>query len=310
LLLSGLTIQFIIPGNGPNRPGLDLAAFESALRVAGFSSLLVAGDNGRAVVSGLVANLGDANKVRAIAAKQSYPVQVLVRDREEFIRALESILAGHGLFPQVRIDAEGATLLGYALDALVERAALSWARGGLPHFVNIRSGLLTRKDVEETLLAELARAGLSDTVSIDWQPGVVALAGPGADSPLLPGVIRAAREALRSPIAFQINSAAAGEQIYVGETASQEARPALLSPEAALSASLPGDPFGPSVSLRSVTPAGLADARTLPFITISDGRLYFVGGTLPSGYTLTGVYPDRLEFSKNNSPLAYKLQGR
>ncbi|MDR3073989.1 MAG: FHA domain-containing protein, partial [Deltaproteobacteria bacterium] len=43
LLLSGLTIQFMVPGDGPNRSGLDLASLESALRVAGFSSLMVAG---------------------------------------------------------------------------------------------------------------------------------------------------------------------------------------------------------------------------------------------------------------------------
>ncbi|MDR1946214.1 MAG: type III secretion system inner membrane ring subunit SctD [Desulfovibrio sp.] len=346
LLLLGLTVRFLSPADAPF---IDVGALEGYLRAEGFNSLLVSANNGRAVISGLVAEPGDADKVRALAAKQSYPVQVVVRDREDFINTLRSILAAHGLFLQIAVDNRGATLLGYALDSLVERAALSWARTGLPHYADIRSGLLTRKDVEGTLRAKLAQAGLGDTVHIDWQAGVIVLSGPGADSPALPGVIRDVCAALRSPLAFQRRSISAGEQIYVGEAPTREAEDTRERsvPEPAQERSVteaaqgrsvteaeperrftepapersftepapasPNSPFGASLNLRSVTPAGGgrgADSEGLPFITVSDGRLYFIGGTLPGGYVLTGVYPDRLEFSRNGVPLVYKLLKR
>lgn len=70
-------------------------------------------------------------------------------------------------------------------------------------------------------------------------------------------------------------------------------------------------PFGEGVSLRSVASlegqrAGYAAA---PFITTSDGRLYFIGGILPGGHTLVGIHHDRLELLKNDKMTTYKLQG-
>ena len=64
--------------------------------------------------------------------------------------------------------------------------------------------------------------------------------------------------------------------------------------------------FGEGLSLRSVTPPS---GGGLPFITTSDGAVYFLGGILPGGHTLTGIYADRLEFSRNGSNMAYKLHG-
>jgi hypothetical protein len=113
--------------------------------------------------------------------------------------------------------------------------------------------------------------------------------------------MEAARGALDSPIAFQLAIAAERERIYVGEAA----------PTATLPGENPADrdnPFGERLSLRSVTPPSDGGAG-LPFITTSEGAVYFLGGTLPGGHTLTGIYADRLEFSRNGSSMAYKLQG-
>jgi type III secretion protein D len=312
LLLSSLTLD--LPPLLPTDQDASFAALTKELDAAGFTALQVYENKGRVFVTGLLATPEDAKKARAIAARQPYAVQVIVRDQETFIKSVQSLLAGHALFPQVRFDDQGAVLRGYVQDSLVERAALSLARGVLPYMVDIRSALVTREQVEATLLAELKRAGLDRTVSVDWLPGVIALVGPGAANPALDNAIRAVRAALQAPLAFQKHTGQktdgpGGGQIYV-----DEATPATPVPPPPIGAEPEkGGPFAGGLTLRSVTSVfqeNGAQVSGLPFIITSDGGLYFVGGTLPGGYTLTGIYEDRLEFSHNDSLLAYKLQGR
>ncbi|MDR2892003.1 MAG: type III secretion system inner membrane ring subunit SctD [Deltaproteobacteria bacterium] len=303
----------------------DLTALEHLLSTEGFSDLRVDDNAGRVMIYGLVPTNVDVNTVRAVAARQAYPVQVLVRDREGFRQAILSALAEKGLFPQLQIENGEAILQGYALDSLVESAVLSWARNAVPRVASIRSALLTRGAVEKTLAAELARAGLAGT-AVEWQPGLIALSGDAADRPALTGVIEAVRRALGSPIAFRLAISAEPEKIYVGEApessnANAESAPTALADGdysenyAAMQSGAQGqsDPFGAGLSLRSVTPVPAGEKGTagaLPFITTSDGAVYFVGGTLPGGHTLTGIYADKLEFSRNGVSMAYKLQGR
>jgi type III secretion system YscD/HrpQ family protein len=302
LVLAGLTIS-LSPFD--NQSKTRLKKLEQVLRSEGFSDLWVEENAGRAMIYGLVPTGVDANKIRGIAAGQPYPVQVIVREREEFSSAILTALAGHGLFPQLRIEDGEALLLGYALDSLTENAALSWARGAVPRVVPIRSALLTRGVVEETLTAELAKADLTGKTSVDWRPGSIALSGETADKSALAEVIEAVRGALGSPIAFQLAIDSEPEKIYVGNSASE----VLPGQNYAPGQGSLGNPFGESLSLRSVTRVQQGGTG-LPFIITSDGAVYFLGGTLPSGHTLTGIYADRLEFSRNGSTMAYKLQGR
>jgi len=298
--LLGLIID-LSPSGGRN----ELKGLEQVLLAEGFSDLRVEEVDGRAMIYGLVPTEVDANKVHDLAARQPYPVQVIVRGREEFSRAILSVLAGYGLFPQVRFGNGEAVLAGYALDSLTENAALSWARGAAPRVAPIRSALFTRDGLEETLTAELDKSGLTGKVKVDWRPGVIALKGEAADKEALAGVIEAVRGAFGSPIAFQLAVGSEQEMIYVGKAAGQagpEVRPS-GAPEPGPGAG----PFGEGFSLRGVTPVR-PGAAGLPFITTSDGAVYFLGGALPGGYTLTGIYTDRLEFSKDGSNLAYKLQ--
>jgi len=299
LALIGLIFNF--PSS--DSPG-DLKALEQALRGEGFSELWVERNDGRAMIYGLVPTEVDANRVRGIAAGKPYPIQVILREHGEFSRAILSVLAGHGLFPQVRIENGEAVLLGYALDSLTENAALSWARGAVPQVAPIRSALMTRDKVEETLTAELKRAG--GKIAADWRPGVIALSG--GDKKAQARVMERVRGALGSPIAFQLAADSEPERVYVGEAENPSGPEALPAPDYAPGPV--GGPFGESLTLRSVTPARRDGGEGLPFITTSDGAVYFPGGTLPGGYTLTGIYADRLEFSRNGSTLAYKLQRR
>jgi type III secretion protein D len=296
--LIGLTLELSPSGNTDKH---RLEALERMLSAKGLSDVRVDEHAGRVLLYGLVPTKADANQVRGIAAGQSYPVQVIVREREEFRQAILGALAEKGLFPQVRIEDGEAVLLGYVLDGLMENAALSWARSAAPRVAPVRSALLTRGAVEATLTAELAKAGLAGTVSVEWRPGVIAL--NGADKNALAGVMEAVRGALDSPIAFQI----AGAEIYVGEAAGAAREQTGPNENRASPQAGQDNPFGERLSLRSVTPA--SDGG-LPFITTSDGAVYFLGGTLPGGHTLTGIYADRLEFSRNGSSMAYKLQGR
>jgi type III secretion protein D len=299
--LTGISIDLSPPGN---RSESRLESLERLLAAEGFSDLRVDENAGRAVIYGLVPTQVDANRARAIAAGQSYPVQMIVREQEEVGRAILGALAGKGHCPQVRIEDGEAVLLGYVLDSLTENAALSWARSAAPRVAPIRSALLTRGAVEATLSAELAKAGLAGKVSVDWRPGVIALNGETADTNALAGVMEAVRGALDSPVAFQL---AEQERLYVGKAGADTGLTA--GPDETRAATQAGrdNPFGENLSLRGVTPA--FDGG-LPFITTSDGAVYFLGGTLPGGHTLTGVYADRLEFSRDGSNMAYKLQGR
>jgi type III secretion system YscD/HrpQ family protein len=300
LCLIGLTIDF---SSSRDKSANWVKTLEHILTSAGFPDVLVGENAGRRMISGLVPTEADANTVRGIAAGQSYPIQVTVRTQEEFCNAIRSALAGHGFFPQVRIESGEAVLLGYALDRLTENAALSWARNAAPRVAPIRSALLTRGAVEETLAAELDKAGLRGKIAVDWRPGVIALSGETADKNALNRIMEAVRGVLNSPIAFQLVIASEQERIYVGN-AGQDVPPAQNhAPESQ------GNPFGGGLSLRSVSPVQHGGAG-LPFISTSDGAVYFLGGTLPSGHTLTGVYADRLEFSRNGTNMAYKLQGR
>ncbi|MDR0466354.1 MAG: hypothetical protein LBH94_03245, partial [Deltaproteobacteria bacterium] len=121
-------------------------------------------------------------------------------------------------------------------------------------------------------------------------------------------VIEEVRRKLGSPIAFKLAIASGQERIYVGNGASANQNlPQGRDHESGQGSQ--GNPFGEKLSLRSVTPLQ-QDGAGLPFITTSDGAVYFLGGVLPSGHTLTGIYADRLEFSRNGSTMAYKLQGR
>jgi type III secretion system YscD/HrpQ family protein len=234
---------------------------------------------------------------------------VIVREREEFSRAILSALAEHGLFPQVRIEHGEAVLLGYALDSLTENAALSWARNAVPRVAPIRSSLLKRDAVEKSLTAALAKAELTGELSVDWRPGVIVLKGEAADKNALAEAIEAVRGVLDSPIAFQLAIASEQERIFVGEAVGGAGLDVLPSQDHAPRQGEQGSPFGGGLSLRSVTPVS-SDGAGEPFITTSDGAVYFLGGILPSGYTLTKIYADRLEFSRNGSNMAYKLQGR
>ena len=306
LCLIGLTIG-LLPSD--NKSEASLKTLEQALLAEGLSGLWVEENAGRVMIYGLVPTEVDANKVRSVAARQAYPVQVIIRGQEEFSNAVLSALAGHGLFPQVRIENGEAVLAGYVLDSLTENAALSWARNAVPRVAPIRSSLLTRSAVEETLTEELARAGLEGEIAVDWRPGVIVLGGATADKNALAEVMEAVRGKLASPIAFQLAIASGQEKIYVGETAGQTGPEILPVQEYAPGRAGTGNPFGERGSLRSVTPVQQGGAG-LPFITTSDGAVYFLGGTLPSGYTLTAVYADKLEFSRNGSTMAYKLQGR
>ena len=304
LLIIGLTIS-VSPSGSKNEEN-RLQTLRHLLLAEGFADLRVEESAGRVVVYGLAPTKVDANRIRSIAAGQSYPVQVIVRDKEEFSRAILAALAERGIFPQVRLKDGEAVLSGYALDKLTEIAALSWARGATPPVATIRSALLTRDEVEETLTAELTKAGLQEKYTVKWRPGVIALSGEPADKDMLAGVIEKVRGALSCPIAFQLAASSEPERIYAGE-----------APDKTVFVDLPGqqhapdqiNPFGERFSLRSVTPIQ-PGAAVLPFITTSDGAVYFLGGTLPSGHILTGIHADRLEFSRNGSTMAYKLQGR
>jgi type III secretion protein D len=304
LSLAGLAVDLSPPGNmSENR----LKTLERILAAEGFSDLRVDENAGRILLYGLVPTQVDANRARAIAAGQSYPIQVIVREQEEVGRAILGALAGKDLFLQVRIEDGEAVLLGYVRDGLTESAALSWARSAAPRVAPVPSALLTRGAGEETLTAELAKAGLAETVSVEWRPGLVALNGEAADRNALAGVMEAVRGALDSPIAFRLAEAAEQERIYVGEAAGATSPEAAPDERQAPTPAVRDNPFGERLSLRGVTPA--SDGG-LPFITTSDGAVYFLGGTLPDGHTLTGIYADRWEFSRNGSSMAYKLQGR
>jgi type III secretion protein D len=309
LLLGALSISVSPLGNlDENRSESRLKTLEQALRTEGFRDLQVEESAGRIVVYGLVPTKIGANKVRDIAAGLPYPVQVTVRDKEEFSGAILATLAGHGLFPKLRIEEGQATLLGYCLDRLTENAALSWARGASPPVAVIRSALLTRGEVEETLTEELVNAGLKERVKVEWHAGVIYLNGETADKDALAIVIETVCSALASPIAFQLTIASEPEIIYMGEATGEPSAPQdyLLSLDLA---SGMDNPFGEKFFLRSVTPSRDGSAG-LPFISTSDGAVYFLGGILPTGHMLTGIYADRLEFSKNGLNMAYKLQRR
>jgi type III secretion system YscD/HrpQ family protein len=307
LFLIALTIG-LSPSYNKSEAGLK--TLEQILSDEGFSGLRVDKSAGRVTIYGLAPTKVDANRVRGIAARQSYPVQVIVREQEEYSRAVLAALAGHGIFPQVRIEKGEAVLHGYVLDNLTEHAALSWAHGAAPRVIPIRSALLTRGDVEKTLTTELDKAGLTGKFTVDWRPGVIALNGEAADKDALAGIMEAVRGALASPIAFQLAIASEQEKIYTGEAVADSSgqTPSQVQNYAPKPDSQ--NPFGERLSLRSVTPVQRGDDGGLPFITTSDGAVYFLGGTLPSGYTLTGIYADRLEFSKNGTIMAYLLQGR
>ncbi|MCL2029113.1 MAG: type III secretion system inner membrane ring subunit SctD [Deltaproteobacteria bacterium] len=301
-----LSLFALIIGLAPsdNQGEARLKALKQTLLAEGFPDLWVEESAGRAMIYGLVPTEVDANKVRSIAAGQSYPIQVIVREKGAFIRAIQAALAGQGLFPQVLIEGGQATLSGYALDSLTENAALSWARSAVPQVAPIRSAMLTRGAVEERLMTELAKAGLAGKVSVDWRPGVIVLKGEAEDGNALTAVMEAVRIGLGSPIAFQLALASEQAGIDTGEAAGEIQDPPYQAPVRAER----GDPFGGSLALRSVTP--VQNGGGPPFITTSDGEVYFLGGTLPGGYKLTGIYADRLEFSRNGTTMAYKLQGR
>jgi type III secretion protein D len=304
LLLLGLMLDFV-PISGKN-PGARAGALEKKLRERGYSSLRVEEGTGRVMVYGLVATSGDANNVREIAASQPYLVQVIVREREEFIRAVQAALAAHDIFLQVVPGREEAELQGYALDPLVENAALSWARGAVPPVFPIRSAVLTRAAVEKTLTEELERAGLERSATVTWLPGVISLAGKETDGAALATAMEATRAKLASPLAFRLllDEDRRKSPLRASSDATPGKSEAIVTRQMT---PVQGNPFGEGLFLRSVTLAG-GDGR-LSFITTSDGLVYFTGGLLPSGHILTGIYPDRLEFFKNGAAMAYKLQG-
>ncbi|MDR2504441.1 MAG: type III secretion system inner membrane ring subunit SctD [Deltaproteobacteria bacterium] len=308
LLLLGLSIG--LPSYyDQGGPGARARVLETVLREKGFAGLRVEESSGLVSIYGLTPTADGANKVRNIAAGQSYQVRVVVRGREEFVRAVREALEGRGLFLEVALDEEGALLRGYVQDALVEGAALAWAREAAPPVVAVRSGLLTRSVVEPPLLEALRKANLKGRAAVDWRPGVIALVGVEADKTALGAMARELGVRLGAPVAFRVESAGTltAEAQPARPAEAQPARPAenFLAPVVTQSG-----PFGGGLTLRGVTPARKAGGVLEPaFITTSDGAVYFVGGALPGGYVLKGIYPDRLEFLKNGSIVAHKLQG-
>ncbi|MDR2826163.1 MAG: hypothetical protein LBV76_05145, partial [Deltaproteobacteria bacterium] len=170
-------------------------------------------------------------------------------------------------------------------------------------------------------------AKLIEKIDVSWGPGLVELnftkawtnadiAAAKEENKRLQKVIAAVRRNLGYPVAFQVWSNLDGQQIHLEETPGAETNGtgqstngnAGVAPETETQSR---NPFGESISLRSVaqSDSSKASVKALPFITTSDGRLYFIGGRLPSGCTLTGIFKDRLEFTKNNANLVYKLRG-
>jgi type III secretion protein D len=312
VLLLGLLLS-VKPGTeGKDR----LEELRADLEAAGFAGLLPGERGGLAVIYGLVDSEEQIEQVRAIASRRPYQVQLVIRTKEAHILLARSILAAHGLFPSITLEKGEILLRGYALDKLVERAGISWLKNGLPELAPLKSDFVTREETAPVLRRELERAGLADTTAVSWAPGLVELQPAAQDAERgLQSVIAATRRALGYPVAFQLRSGREGTQIHLEETPLlEETRVSGLMETAGLAeerGTPARNPFGESVSLRSVAVPGegKTEAEALPFITTSDGRLYFVGGRLPSGYVLTGIFSDRLEFGKNNANLAYKLRG-
>jgi type III secretion protein D len=336
LLLLGLLVSFQPSGGNSTA----LAELEADLKAAGFASLLTGERNGVAVVSGLVDSEESLNQVRNIAGKRPYQVQLVIWTKESYIMLARSILAAHGLFPAITLEDGTVLLRGNARDRLVERAATSWLKNGLPDIALLKNDFITQKEIAPVLQSELIEAKLADKIVVSWGPGLVELAFTGVGESAISGAISGAADAdvkaeysrlqkaidrvrgkLGYPVAFQVWSGPEGKQILLEEAkeppeqvnaqTSEISRPAddpALRTQAAAAQSR--NPFGDTISLRSVAPPD--DRRTsveaLPFITTSDGRLYFIGGRLPSGYVLTGIFKDRLEFAKNNAGLVYRLR--
>ncbi len=282
---------------------------ENLLREQGFGQLQAENGPDGVTVSGLLPDDRELSRLVRLVAGQPTRVYLTVEVEDDLVRAVRELMLARGFFPEVRRVDGQVSVAAYLRDGLVEARLFETLRGDVSGLGRPLWRAAYAPQVKAVLEEELGRVGLGDLRlhfgdgRIEWS-GELDLSGRQRLE-----LARAAAETrLRVPLGLR----------PVGSLPAEEEGPA-GAPSFAPAAALPGQ-SGPAAMADAVRSPGDPDPlggmkimgvtlEPLRFLTTQDGRKYFEGGVLPSGYTVTSISAREITLARDGRTVSHQLPG-
>lgn len=282
---------------------------ESLLREQGFGQLRTESGPDGVMVSGLLSDDRELSRLVRLVASQPTRVYLTVEVEDDLVRAVRELMLARGFFPEVRRVDGQLSVAAYLRDGLVEARLFETLRGDMAGLGRPLWRVVYAPQVKAVLEEELGRVGLGDMALhfgdgwIEWG-GELDLAGRQR--------LEQARTAAESRLKVPLGLRPAGALPAVG------AGPAEVQPFASGPVTLPGQtgPVALADAVRSpdLDPLGGlkimgVTLEPLRFLTTQDGRKYFEGGVLPSGYTVTAISAREITLARDGRTVSHQLPG-
>lgn len=279
-------------------PGAPAQSVQNELAQNGLPDLVVRRvENGAYHVAGIVPDDAHRARLLEVVGALEWPVVLDVVVESDYVEACRSAFNTQGFWPQVQLhktdNAVQLQVSGYMLSSVIEEKVFASVQSALPESVAVGEATntpltVTRRiryadDVKKWLDKAFEQAAVT-AVRVSYLPGTVQL-----QTTLTPQQSERVRKALT------LLQAMSDVPVKV-DVVNVKPSPQTLAAERSAKSDAP--------SFKVVAVSGAA----LKFVTLSDGKKVFQGGTLPGGYRLEAVHADRLVLSKGARRINYPLK--
>lgn len=286
-------------------PGPSAEAVDGMLWEHGFDRLKASrADNGTYRLTGVVADDAARAKLLAFAKTFEWPVVLDVIVESDYTNAYRSAFNTLGYWPEVSFvrtkdDGIGLRIAGYMVSSVEEERAFADALRSVPPVTALRTGaaegksvvierkIRYREDVEKLVAKAFEEARLGD-VRVEYLHGSLRFTTTltPEQSARVERAVAGIRKASDVPVRIDVVNVPGKAPRAAVKTAAKK------------SADKGGMPF------RVTGVSGGA----LKFVTLSDGRKVFEGGTLPGGWRLESASQEKLVLSKNGRKINHPLK--
>ena len=282
-------------------------SFRQQLHAAGFTTISVAGADGRLTVVGTVLNEQERAKIWSLARNLKCPAYIRVGVRDDVAKGVTMKLNSSGIFPRVTFP-EGKAYIrvaAYIKDMAAEERVFAALAKDMPDLPHLEKYVVYAAQLREVLQQQLDRAGFRQ-IALAFSTGRVELrhiplsreAGPTgmASQAALERILQETETSLGIPLAYTIISQEVSRGLGKGEV--YEA----------------GD--GKDIVIRTRGGTDLAKMQiagvtfgVMRFVILDNGQRIFEGGALPDGQILERITFNALILSKDGRSTSYLLRG-
>ncbi len=287
----------------------EIRRLETLLNEQGFGQLQAERGPDGVTVRGLLPDDRELSRLVRLVSGQPARVYLMVEVEDDLVRAVRELMLARGFFPEVRRVDGQLSVAAYLKDGLVEARLFETLCGDVPGLGRPLWRVAYAPQVKAVLEEELARVGLENLAlrfgdgRIEWG-GELDLTGHQR--------LELARAAAETRLKVPLGLRPAGT-LPPGEDGSAEVQsfaagplifPGSAGPAPPKAGWLPGerDPLG-GLKIMGVT------LEPLRFLTTQDGRKYFEGAVLPSGYTITAISARAITLARDGQTVNHQLPG-